>query len=81
MYTRYGKCYTFNSGEKYPPLKTLKGGIDNGLELLLDTQQNDYMPVWDESGKLHNDTTHVIKDLMTFILDFFIRRNYRGSRV
>nr|CAB3223586.1 acid-sensing ion channel 2 [Phallusia mammillata] len=52
VFTRYGKCYTFNSGQKYSPLKTLKGGIDNGLELLLDTQQNDYMPVWDETDEI-----------------------------
>jgi len=36
------------------PLTTLKGGVDNGLELLLDTQQDDYMPVWDETGKLRS---------------------------
>ncbi|XP_078483018.1 acid-sensing ion channel 1C isoform X2 [Ciona intestinalis] len=52
VYTRYGKCYTFNSGVKQPPLKTLKGGVDNGLELLLDTQQNEYMPVWKETDEI-----------------------------
>ena len=31
-------------------MKTLKGGIDNGLEVLLDTEQDNYMPVWAESG-------------------------------
>nr|XP_039267785.1 acid-sensing ion channel 1C-like isoform X3 [Styela clava] len=52
VFTRYGKCYTFNSGVQYSPLTTLKGGIDNGLELLLDTQQNEYMPVWDENDEI-----------------------------
>ena len=47
IFTRYGKCYTFNSGKKIEPLKTLKGGIDNGLELTLDVQSDEYMPVWE----------------------------------
>nr|CAB3223602.1 acid-sensing ion channel 2 [Phallusia mammillata] len=52
VYTRYGKCYTFNSGTNSPPLKTLKGGVDNGLEILLDTQQDQYMPVWKETDEI-----------------------------
>ena len=51
MFTRYGKCYTFNDmtwRDEY--LKTTKGGIDNGLELILDSQQDEYMPVWQETG-------------------------------
>ena len=44
------------------PLKTLKGGVDNGLELLLDTEQDEYMPVWDETGGeikvCENDRNH-----------------------
>jgi len=50
VFTRYGKCYMFNSGQTSDPLTTLKGGIDNGLEILLDTQQDEYMPVWAETG-------------------------------
>ena len=56
-FTRYGKCYTFNSGkatngQKIDLLRTPKGGVDNGLELLLDTEQDEYMPVWAETGKV-----------------------------
>lgn len=51
VYTRYGKCYTFNSGELKLALNTSKGGVDNGLELLLDVQQDEYMPVWAENGE------------------------------
>lgn len=50
VYTRYGKCYTFNDME--PFLKTTKGGIDNGLELILDSQQDEYMPVWKETDEI-----------------------------
>lgn len=52
QFTRYGKCYTFNSGLKIWPLKTLKGGIDNGLELLLDVQSEEYMPVWEKTNEV-----------------------------
>ncbi|CAK8682609.1 unnamed protein product [Clavelina lepadiformis] len=52
IFTRYGKCYTFNSGKNGPALPTLKGGIDNGLEVLLDTQQDEYMPVWAETDEI-----------------------------
>ncbi|XP_032875450.1 acid-sensing ion channel 1-like [Amblyraja radiata] len=49
-FTRYGKCYTFNSGrEGYPLLTTMKGGTGNGLELMLDIQQDEYLPVWDKT--------------------------------
>ena len=52
IYTRYGKCYSFNNPDNLADTKqTLKGGVDNGLELLLDVQQNEYMPMWKESGK------------------------------
>ena len=45
-YTEYGKCYTFNKPRDFSQLKmTLKGGIDNGLELVLNLMQDDYMPV------------------------------------
>lgn len=31
---------------------TMKGGMGNGLELMLDIQQDEYLPVWGETGKL-----------------------------
>lgn len=51
VFTRYGKCYTFNSGQDgRPRLKTMKGGTGNGLEIMLDIQQDEYLPVWGETG-------------------------------
>lgn len=53
VYTRYGKCYTFNNPDNVEDIKkTLKGGVDNGLELLLDIQQEEYMPMWKESDEI-----------------------------
>ncbi|XP_051865476.1 acid-sensing ion channel 1B isoform X2 [Pristis pectinata] len=53
VFTRYGKCYTFNSGQTkdQPILTTLKGGTGNGLELMLDIQQDEYLPVWGETDE------------------------------
>nr|XP_046178413.1 acid-sensing ion channel 1C-like isoform X2 [Oncorhynchus gorbuscha] len=52
IYTRYGKCYTFNSGlDGNPMLTTLKGGTGNGLEIMLDIQQDEYLPVWGETDE------------------------------
>ncbi|KAM4700360.1 acid-sensing ion channel 1 isoform 1-T1 [Discoglossus pictus] len=52
VFTRYGKCYTFNSGQNgRPPLVTTKGGTGNGLELMLDIQQDEYLPVWGETDE------------------------------
>ncbi|XP_033854571.1 acid-sensing ion channel 1C isoform X3 [Acipenser ruthenus] len=52
IYTRYGKCYTFNSGlDGNPILTTLKGGTGNGLEIMLDIQQDEYLPVWGETDE------------------------------
>ncbi|XP_072324656.1 acid-sensing ion channel 1C isoform X1 [Scyliorhinus torazame] len=49
-FTRYGKCYTFNSGKDGKPLlTTMKGGTGNGLEVMLDIQQDEYLPVWDKT--------------------------------
>lgn len=54
IFTRYGKCYTFNSGQDGRPLLiTMKGGMGNGLELMLDIQQDEYLPVWGETGTSH----------------------------
>ncbi|KAM9673199.1 acid-sensing ion channel 1 isoform 1-T1 [Trichechus inunguis] len=52
VFTRYGKCYTFNSGrDGRPRLKTMKGGTGNGLEIMLDIQQDEYLPVWGETDE------------------------------
>ncbi|XP_072571589.1 acid-sensing ion channel 1B isoform X2 [Paramormyrops kingsleyae] len=52
IFTRYGKCYTFNSGlDGRPLLITTKGGTGNGLEIMLDIQQDEYLPVWGETDE------------------------------
>ncbi|CAB1353204.1 unnamed protein product [Coregonus sp. 'balchen'] len=52
IFTRYGKCYTFNSGQDNRPLLvTMRGGMGNGLELMLDIQQDEYLPVWGETDE------------------------------
>uniref|UniRef100_H3C7V1 Acid-sensing (proton-gated) ion channel 1a n=1 Tax=Tetraodon nigroviridis TaxID=99883 RepID=H3C7V1_TETNG len=52
VFTRYGKCYTFNAGEDgRPRLITTKGGMGNGLELMLDIQQDEYLPIWGETDE------------------------------
>ncbi|XP_064354518.1 acid-sensing ion channel 1 isoform X1 [Dromaius novaehollandiae] len=52
VFTRYGKCYTFNSGQDGKPrLITMKGGTGNGLEIMLDIQQDEYLPVWGETDE------------------------------
>lgn len=33
----------------------MKGGMGNGLELMLDIQQDEYLPVWGETGKLKEE--------------------------
>ncbi|XP_057193440.1 acid-sensing ion channel 4-B isoform X2 [Triplophysa rosa] len=52
VYTRYGKCYTFN-GNKTSPKRVRQGGTGNGLELMLDIEQDEYLPIWRET----NETT------------------------
>ena len=52
VFTKYGKCYMFNSGEDGKPLlTTVKGGTGNGLEIMLDIQQDEYLPIWGETGE------------------------------
>nr|XP_020031970.1 acid-sensing ion channel 3 [Castor canadensis] len=47
IFTRMGQCYTFNSGAQGTELLTTpKGGAGNGLEVMLDVQQEEYLPVW-----------------------------------
>lgn len=53
VFTRYGKCYMFNAAEEGKTLRTtMKGGTGNGLEIMLDIQQDEYLPVWGDSGRL-----------------------------
>ncbi|XP_014378697.2 acid-sensing ion channel 1 [Alligator sinensis] len=52
VFTRYGKCYTFNAGQDgKSPLITVKGGTGNGLEIMLDIQQDEYLPIWGETDE------------------------------
>ncbi|XP_054848799.1 acid-sensing ion channel 2 [Eublepharis macularius] len=52
VFTKYGKCYMFNSGEDgHPLLTTVKGGTGNGLEIMLDIQQDEYLPIWGETDE------------------------------
>lgn len=54
IFTRMGQCYTFNSGAHGAELLTTpKGGAGNGLEIMLDVQQEEYLPVWKDMGKGH----------------------------
>ncbi|XP_036885385.1 acid-sensing ion channel 3 [Sturnira hondurensis] len=47
IFTRMGQCYTFNSGADGAELLTTpKGGAGSGLEVMLDVQQDEYLPVW-----------------------------------
>ncbi|XP_067843037.1 acid-sensing ion channel 4-A [Heptranchias perlo] len=50
VFTRYGKCYTFNA-DKANTKKTKQGGMGNGLEIMLDIQQDDYLPIWQATGE------------------------------
>ena len=53
VFTRYGKCLTFNNPDQRDRIKqTLKGGVDNGMELILDLQQHEFMPVWSNNDEL-----------------------------
>ncbi|MEQ2190243.1 Acid-sensing ion channel 2, partial [Goodea atripinnis] len=61
VFTRYGKCYMFNAAEEGRTLRTtMKGGTGNGLEIMLDIQQDEYLPVWGDTGVV---TIHVILEL------------------
>ncbi|OXB55251.1 UNVERIFIED_CONTAM: hypothetical protein H355_012616, partial [Colinus virginianus] len=52
IFTRLGKCYTFNSGQPGTELlTTLQGGAGNGLELMLNIQQEEYLPVWGDTDE------------------------------
>lgn len=52
VFTRYGKCYMFNAAEEGKSLRTtMKGGTGNGLEIMLDIQQDEYLPVWGDTGR------------------------------
>ncbi|XP_016052484.1 PREDICTED: acid-sensing ion channel 3 [Miniopterus natalensis] len=50
IFTRMGQCYTFNSGADGAELLTTpKGGAGNGLEIMLDVQQDEYLPMWKDT--------------------------------
>ncbi|XP_053914407.1 acid-sensing ion channel 3 isoform X2 [Cuculus canorus] len=52
IFTRLGKCYTFNSGGAgREVLSSLQGGAGNGLELMLNVQQEEYLPVWGDTDE------------------------------
>ncbi|XP_074429844.1 acid-sensing ion channel 3 isoform X2 [Larus michahellis] len=52
IFTRLGKCYTFNpGGPGREVLTTLRGGAGNGLELMLNVQQEEYLPVWGDTDE------------------------------
>ncbi|XP_039582427.1 acid-sensing ion channel 3 [Melozone crissalis] len=52
IFTRLGKCYTFNpGGPGREVLTTLQGGSGNGLELMLNVQQEEYLPVWGDTDE------------------------------
>lgn len=55
VYTRYGKCYTFN-GDRRNPRVTRQGGMGNGLEIMLDIQQEEYLPIWRETSEWGHDS-------------------------
>lgn len=56
VFTRMGKCYTFNSGaDGAELLTTTRGGMGNGLDIMLDVQQEEYLPVWRDNGREHTD--------------------------
>lgn len=50
VYTRYGKCYTFN-GNKTTAKRARQGGMGNGLEMMLDIEQDEYLPIWRETSE------------------------------
>ncbi|XP_037371358.1 acid-sensing ion channel 3 isoform X2 [Talpa occidentalis] len=50
IFTRMGQCYTFNSGTNGAELLTTpRSGAGNGLEIMLDVQQDEYLPVWKDT--------------------------------
>ncbi|XP_035294736.1 acid-sensing ion channel 4 isoform X2 [Cricetulus griseus] len=50
VYTRYGKCYTFNA-DPQSSLPSRAGGMGSGLEIMLDIQQEEYLPIWRETNE------------------------------
>uniref|UniRef100_A0A8C6F3E2 Acid sensing ion channel subunit family member 4 n=1 Tax=Monodon monoceros TaxID=40151 RepID=A0A8C6F3E2_MONMO len=50
VYTRYGKCYTFNA-DPQSSLASRVGGMGSGLEIMLDIQQEEYLPIWRETNE------------------------------
>lgn len=45
-FTEFGKCFTFNQPPDASQIKvTQQGGLDNGLELVLNVVQDDHLPI------------------------------------
>lgn len=60
----------FNAAEEGKTLRTtMKGGTGNGLEIMLDIQQDEYLPVWGDTGRPGNMLTMMFKN--KFITDWF----------
>ncbi|XP_021561936.1 acid-sensing ion channel 3 isoform X2 [Carlito syrichta] len=77
VFTRMGQCYMFNSGANGAELLTItKGGAGNGLEIMMDVQQEEYLPVWKDTGntpfevgirvQIHNQEEPPIIDQLGF---------------
>nr|XP_008172064.1 acid-sensing ion channel 1 isoform X2 [Chrysemys picta bellii] len=76
VFTRYGKCYTFNSGQDGKPRRiTMKGGTGNGLEIMLNIQQDEYLPVWGETGDAPYCTPEQYKECADPALDFLLEKD------
>ncbi|XP_072820291.1 acid-sensing ion channel 3 isoform X3 [Vicugna pacos] len=76
IFTRMGQCYTFNSGaEGTELLTTPKGGMGNGLEIMLDVQQDEYLPVWRDMGGAPVCSPQQYKDCASPVLDAMLRKD------
>lgn len=54
----------FNAAEEGKMLRTtMKGGTGNGLEIMLDIQQDEYLPVWGDTGNAGH--THMLNTLFS----------------
>lgn len=52
----------FNAAEEGKTLRTtMKGGTGNGLEIMLDIQQDEYLPVWGETGTHTYTQTNTVR--------------------
>lgn len=72
----------FNAAEEGKTLRTtMKGGTGNGLEIMLDIQQDEYLPVWGDTGRRTNrwrSQPRTSKPLLLFLLT--LRQVFNLSR-